>query len=119
MNNRIEIGILYSGMKFKKDKKLHIRRLEKREIIEAFKMLGNEYRMNMILTLNKESGLTLDQINERVGGDFKNISMHMKKLSSAGLVHKYYEGTYVHHILTEYGKRSVTAFENFSKELSL
>ncbi len=106
-------------MKFKKDKKLYIRRLNKIEVIHAFKIMGNEYRMNMLLVLGKYSGLNLDQLNQYVGGEFKNISIHMKKLAEAGLVYKKYKGTSVQHFLTEYGKRSVVAFELFSKELDL
>ena len=106
-------------MKLVKDKKSHLRRLEKIEIINAFKIMGNEYRMNMLLVLEKNPNLTLDQINGLVGGEFKNISTHMKKLATAGLVHKKYKGTYVQHLLTEYGKRAVQTFELFSKELKL
>tara|TARA_B100001179_G_C18558264_1_gene389257 strand:+ start:376 stop:696 length:321 start_codon:yes stop_codon:yes gene_type:complete len=106
-------------MKFKKDRKLHIRRLDKVETIHAFKMMGNEYRMNMLLLLKEHPHLTLDQINEHVGGDFKNISTHMKKLSTAGLVDKKYLGNYVQHTLTEYGKRSVQCYNLFLKELDI
>jgi len=106
-------------MKLKKDKKLHIRRLEKIEIIEAFKMLGNEYRLNMLLALKKFPNISLEQVNGHVGGDFKNIAMHMQKLNKAGLVYKKYEGRFVHHSLTEYGKRAVQSFELFQKELHI
>ena len=106
-------------MKLIKNKKKHIRRLEKLEIINAFKVMGNTYRMNMLLVLKNKPGLTLDQINGLVGGEFKNISIHMKKLSTAGLVNKKYKGVYVQHTLTEYGKRAVISFELFSKDLNL
>lgn len=104
-------------MKFKKDKKLHIRRLEKIEIVHAFKSMGNQYRMNMLLTLGIKKDLTLDQINQTVGGEFKNISAHMKKLTAAGLVDKKYEGNYVKHSLTQYGERAVHSYNLFLKEL--
>jgi len=106
-------------MKLVKDQKLHIRRLSKIEIINAFKVMGNEYRMNMLLALKQSPGLNLDQVNGVVGGEFKNISTHMKKLASSGLVHKKYKGVYVQHFLTEYGKRAVQSFEEFTKPLSL
>lgn len=106
-------------MKFKKDKKLHIRRLEKNEIIEAFKMMGNEYRMNILLLLKEKPGLTLDQINTNVGGDIKNIFMHTKKLYVSGLIHKKGEGPFVHHFLSLYGRRAVQSFIIFSKNLDV
>ncbi len=106
-------------MKFKKDKKLHIRRLGKIEIIYAFKVMGNEYRMNMLLALENNAGLTLEQLNRLVGGEFKNISTHMKKLSHSGLVRKKYQGKHVQHFLTEYGKRAIHAFNTFSREPKL
>ena len=106
-------------MKFKKDEKLHIHRLEKNEIIVAFKVMGNEYRMNMLLSLQNNSGISLDQINGLVGGEFKNISTHMKKLHQAGLVFKKYKGKHVQHSLTEYGKRAIFAFNLFSKDLNI
>ncbi len=106
-------------MKLKKDKKLHIRRLEKIEIIEAFKMMGNEYRLNMLLALKKYPNINLEQVNNHVGGDFKNIAMHMQKLYKAGLVFKKYEGRFVHHFLTEYGKRAVQSFELFEQKLNI
>ena len=106
-------------MKLNKDTKKHIRRLEPIEIINAFKVMGNNYRMNMILILKNKPGITLDQINELVGGEFKNISTHMKKISHAGLVNKNYKGKHVQHTLTEYGKRAVSAYELFTQELLL
>jgi len=111
--------IVYIAMKLKKDKKLHIRRLEKIEIINAFKVMGNEYRLNMLLALKKFPHISLDQVNKHVGGDIKNISMHMQKIHNAGLVFKKYEGRFVKHSLTEYGKRAIQSFQLFERDLDL
>ena len=103
-------------MRLKKDPKKHLRRFEKQEILDAFKMLGNEYRMNVLLALKRYPNITLEQINDHVGGDFKNIHVHVKKLSIAGLVNKKYKGNHVQHTLSEYGKVAVDCFHRFEKD---
>ena len=102
-------------MKLIKDKKKHLRTLEGDDLVYALKMLGNKYRLNMLVLLSTNPGLTLDQINEKVGGDFKNISMHMTKLSKSGLVYKNHKGKYVLHSLTRYGTVAVKSFRLFQQ----
>ena len=100
-------------MKLKKDTKRHIQRFGDYETTNAFKMMGNDYRMNILLVLRDHPGLTLDQINQQVGGDIKNIHSHTKKLFNAGLIHKRYQGNAVQHTLSGYGKVALKAFSLF------
>ncbi len=103
-------------MKFKKDLRKHIHRFDTYDIVQAFKIMGNQYRMNILLALEKQSNITLDQINGLVGGEFKNISAHTKKLFEAGLIEKKYIGVAVQHKLSEYGKVAVKVFRIFQKD---
>ena len=84
------------------------------EIQQMFKMMGNDYRMRILILLGQQQGLTLDQINQNVGGDFANISSHTKKLEQAGLISKKYKNKFVFHSLTLNGKRSLKALNQFN-----
>jgi DNA-binding transcriptional ArsR family regulator len=103
-------------MKLKKDRQKHLQRLDDEGIISAFKAMGNAYRMEMLLVLDKNPNITLDQLTELVGGDFKNNSFHTRKLARAGLVKKTYKGASVQHRLSEYGKIAVATFKSFRED---
>ena len=88
----------------------HTKKKEKGEIqfddwVDIFRALGNRYRLKIFLAVSKNPGITLDQINQIVGGEFRNISAHTKKLMHTGLIEKGYKGTYVQHQLTPLGKK--------------
>jgi len=103
-------------MKLKKDLKKHKCRFGDYDILDAFKMMGNRYRMNILLVLDDNSNLTLDQINGLVGGEFKNIHVHAKKLHLYGLINKKYVGVSVQHTISEYGKVAVFCYNKFLKD---
>ncbi|MCA9351273.1 helix-turn-helix transcriptional regulator [Patescibacteria group bacterium] len=65
---------------------------------------ANHFRAHILFVLLEQPGMNLDQINQLVGGDFKNISFHVKKLHTLGLVYKKYEGNSVHHRLSNEGR---------------
>ena len=73
--------------------------------VDIFRALGNGYRLKIFLTVSKNPGITLDQINQIVGGAFRNISAHTKKLMHTGLIEKGHRGTYVQHHLTPLGEK--------------
>jgi predicted transcriptional regulator len=104
-------------MKTKKDFKKHIRKFDEYDIIQAFKSMGNAYRMNILIKLEKNPKMTLDQITRSVGGDFKNNSFHTRKLFLAGLINKKYKGAAVQHTLSDYGKVALKAYYLFKKNL--
>ncbi len=74
------------------------------ELANILKTLGNRYRIKILVAIFENPFITLDQVNEIVGGEFANISAHTKKLESAGLVKKRYMKRYVQHYLSEDGK---------------
>ncbi len=100
-------------MKFKKDPKKHIYRYTDQDLIEVFKVLGNTYRTSILFVIEKYPKITLDQINQLVGGDIKNISAHVKRMSVVQLIHKKYLNNFVQHTLTDKGKTALKAIRLF------
>ncbi|MFT6361500.1 MAG: putative transcriptional regulator [Candidatus Paceibacteria bacterium] len=74
------------------------------EIQTLLKGGANHFRAHILYILSKKPGITLEQLNELVGGDFKNISFHTRKLHSTQLIYKRTKGNYVHHYLSNEGK---------------
>ena len=62
--------------------------------------------------LEKEKGITVDEIAKSIGANFKTISQHTRYLVQAGLIQKQYRGNRVAHALSPYGK----IFTRFIKE---
>ena len=83
------------------------------ELENMCKGMANHYKIQTLFILYQHSGLTLDQITELLGGNFKTISVHVKRLSSAGLISKKYKGNFVQHSLTESGKKTVLFLKSF------
>ena len=73
---------------------------------------ANHWRISIILLVGKRSGLSVEDISELLGGNFKNISMHTNKLVSAGLLNKYPFGSKVLHELSPYGRMFKKLFES-------
>ena len=74
------------------------------EIQTILKGGANYFRAHIMYTLLDQPGLTLDQLNEIVGGEFKNISFHTRKLHGFGLLYKKSVDPYVQHYLSNEGK---------------
>ncbi len=70
-------------------------------IIKGF---ANHRRIEILVLLDKEPELSLQEISEKVKSDFKNISAHITKMYTAGLLMKRNEGHIVRHTLTARGK---------------
>ena len=73
------------------------------------KGVANHHRISILFHIAKNEGITLDQITQKLNGNFKTMSEHRKKLTLAGLIDKKYIGNTVTHSLTPYGKK----FHNF------
>jgi DNA-binding MarR family transcriptional regulator len=69
-----------------------------------FKGISNHYRIDILLLIEKEDGITVDGIAETLHCKFKTASEHAQRLVRAGLVSKTYCGRTVTHSLTPYGK---------------
>ncbi len=76
-----------------------------KQLERYFKGAANHWRIAILQLIEKTDGLTVEQITEELGGDFKNISQHTHRLVRAGLLNKRYLGRQVMHSLSPYGCR--------------
>ena len=77
------------------------------------KGMANHYRIEILLLLAKNDGITLDGIIESLEANPKTIGEHTRRLYSAGLINKKYRGKFVEHTLSPYGKLFVRFLESF------
>lgn len=75
------------------------------------KGMANHYRIQILLIVLKNDGITLDDIIDAVNANPKTIGEHTRRLHQAGLINKKYKGKFVVHSLSPYGKM----FANFLK----
>ena len=64
---------------------------------------ANHWRLRILFLLEDEGGVSLMDIAKRLGGHFKTISEHTKKLSEGGLIEKRYRDRTVFHSLSALG----------------
>jgi DNA-binding MarR family transcriptional regulator len=79
------------------------------ELEKIFKGCANHRRIRVLLHVERHPGMSLSDIVEELGGDFKAVAEHARKLSLAGLVSKKKVGSEVQHTLTSRG-RSILSF---------
>ena len=84
-----------------------------KQLERHFKGVANHWRIEILLLVNEVDGITLDEITDRLQGNFKTISEHTKKLAQAGLLDKKYQGRAVAHSLSPYGQRFVEFIKTF------
>ena len=82
-----------------------------KQLERYFKGAANHWRIAILQLIEKNDGMTVEQIADELGGDFKNISQHTHRLVRAGLLNKRYRGRQVAHSLSPYGRR----FTKFTK----
>lgn len=75
------------------------------------KGMSNHHRIEILLLIGKQNGITLDQIINTLDANPKTIGEHTRRLCVAGLINKKYKGRFVEHSLSPYGK----TFYNFLK----
>jgi DNA-binding transcriptional ArsR family regulator len=79
-----------------------------KKVEKIVKGFANHWRIQILELLANNSHLSVDQITQNLGGNFMTISVHIKKLSDAGLVDKQYKGRFVLHNLTKRGRDILT-----------
>ncbi|MCX6741489.1 MAG: helix-turn-helix transcriptional regulator [Candidatus Parcubacteria bacterium] len=79
------------------------------------KGVANHHRIEILLAIASEPGLTLEEIIEQVKANEKTIGEHTRRLSQAGLVNKKYKGKFVTHELSIYGKMFVKFLQSFQR----
>ena len=85
-----------------------------RQLERYFKGVANHWRIDILLLINEKDGISVEEIAEGVGGNFKTISSHIKRLVQAGLVNKKYKGQTVTHTLSPYGQTFIKFIKTFS-----
>jgi DNA-binding transcriptional ArsR family regulator len=78
--------------------------------------VANHHRIEIIRLLAEEGGLNLDEIARRIGGNFKTVGEHTRKLVQSGLVNKRHDGKSVIHTLSPYGRTFTRFIAAFSKQ---
>jgi len=80
-----------------------------KQLERHFKGVANHRRIQILLLVRKNPGITLEGIAESLDVNFKTISEHTRRLVQAGLLNKNYRGRMVEHQVSPYGK-SFTSF---------
>lgn len=78
-----------------------------------FKGAANHRRIQMLFLIGDQPGLTVDLIRLKLKLNFKTTSEHLRRLVSAGLVDKRYDGRWVKHRLSPYGQRFLRFMKTF------
>jgi DNA-binding MarR family transcriptional regulator len=84
-----------------------------KQLERYFKGVANYHRLDILLLVFQESGISLEEIADRLNANFKTISEHTKKLVQAGLLNKKHSGRSVGHFLSPYGERFVKYIKTF------
>ena len=84
-----------------------------KQLERYFKGTANHRRIEILLLVAKEEGITLEKIAENLNCNFKTISDHTRRLAQAGLLNKKYSGRSVNHSLSPYGKEFVKFIKTF------
>jgi len=77
------------------------------------KGVANHYRIEILLLIAEQNGITLESIIEKLRANEKTIGEHTRRLYLAGLITKNYKGKYVEHALSPYGKTFVNFLKSF------
>lgn len=84
-----------------------------KQLEKIFKGVANHWRIEILLILEKMEGIYLDKLAEILKANIKTISEHTRRLNSAGLIEKKYQGSSVSHILTPEGKKILRVLKTF------
>jgi DNA-binding MarR family transcriptional regulator len=84
-----------------------------KQLERHFKGIANHRRIDILLLVKDFDGITLEDIAEKLQGNFKTISEHTRRLVQAGLLNKRYKGRTVAHSLSPYGQKLVRFITTF------
>lgn len=85
-----------------------------KQLERYFKGTSNHWRIEILLYIEKNDGVTLEKLSKELECHFKTLSEHTRKLVNAGLVNKNYHGREVAHSLSPYGKRFCNFIRSFN-----
>ncbi|MGB4253617.1 MAG: helix-turn-helix domain-containing protein [Minisyncoccales bacterium] len=84
-----------------------------KQLERYFKGAANHRRIEILLLLSQNDGLTLEKIAEILDCNMKTVSEHTRRLVQAGLLNKEYQGRAVIHHLSPYGKKFIEFINTF------
>ncbi|MBI2122381.1 MAG: winged helix-turn-helix transcriptional regulator [Candidatus Sungbacteria bacterium] len=84
-----------------------------KQLERYFKGAANHRRIDILRTVERNDGITVEEIAEALEANFKTISQHTKSLVQAGLLNKKYRGREVAHSLSPYGKFFIRFMKTF------
>lgn len=79
------------------------------------KGVANHHRIDILLLLETQEGITLEGIVKTLGANEKTIGEHARRLERAGLINKKYRGKFVEHTLSPYGRTFVRFLRSFQR----
>jgi len=82
-----------------------------------FKGTANHHRIQILLTVANNGGITLENIVKNLGANEKTIGEHTRRLVQAGLLNKKYCGKFVEHSLSPYGRKFILFLKSFQRTL--
>lgn len=86
-----------------------------KQIERHLKGVANHYRIEILLLVSKNEGITLEQIVDVLKANAKTIGEHTRRLYVAGLINKNYRGKFVEHRLSPYGRQLARFLNVFRK----
>jgi|SRR3990167_9745543 len=86
-----------------------------KQIERHIKGVANHRRIEILLLISNNEGITLDQVIERMGANRKTIGEHARRLYNAGLIDKNYRGRFIKLFLSPYGKIFIKFIKDFQK----
>ncbi|OGF73179.1 hypothetical protein A2W54_02160 [Candidatus Giovannonibacteria bacterium RIFCSPHIGHO2_02_43_13] len=84
-----------------------------KQLERYFKGAANHWRIAILAAVANDDGITLEEIADKLGGNFKTISQHTRSLVHAGLLNKKYRGRKVMHSLSPYGNSFLKFMKTF------
>jgi len=84
-----------------------------RQLERYFKGAANHRRIAILFVVEKDNGVTVEGITDKLEVNFKTISQHTRSLVQAGLLNKKYFGRQVQHSLSPYGKSFLKFMKTF------
>ena len=79
------------------------------------KGIANHRRIEILLLVSDIPGITSEGIIDSLKANPKTIGEHARRLYTAGLINKRYNGRFVEHKLSPYGKMFVNFLKSFQK----
>src|SRR3989344_4250648 len=84
-----------------------------KQLERYFKGAANHLRIDILFLVERNDGITVEDIADALQANFKTISQHTRSLVQAGLLNKKYRGRQVAHSLSPYGKAFFKFMETF------